>query len=192
MSAPRAGSEDRDRRLVAGGGRLGSEEVADQGDEVEHASPLPEALLAKPQPISPRARALSPRIVSREGLRASSPIGTGCSLPRVAPKSAADFRKMHQTTIRFGDDLWLALEAECGRLDISIAQYVRDSALARLAYGVGHDDGHRFASVFDAVGSRPASDAEARATRRALTEDDAPTEGPGQGQRARASRNKRR
>lgn len=44
---------------------------------------------------------------------------------------------MHQTTVRFGPDLWEALEAECARLGVSAAQYVREAALARLAYTAG-------------------------------------------------------
>lgn len=44
---------------------------------------------------------------------------------------------MHQTTVRFGPDLWQALEQEAQRLGVSVAQYVRDSALARLAYTQG-------------------------------------------------------
>jgi hypothetical protein len=45
---------------------------------------------------------------------------------------------MHQTTIRMGPDLWGALEAECSRLGVSVAQYLREAALARLAYTAGH------------------------------------------------------
>jgi hypothetical protein len=45
--------------------------------------------------------------------------------------------RMHQTTVRFGPDLWEALEAECGRLGVSVAQYLREAALARLAYTAG-------------------------------------------------------
>jgi hypothetical protein len=44
---------------------------------------------------------------------------------------------MHQTTVRFGADLWLALEAEAAALGVSVAQYVREAALARLAYSAG-------------------------------------------------------
>jgi hypothetical protein len=46
-------------------------------------------------------------------------------------------RKMHQTTVRFGADLWEALEDECAELGVSIAQFVRESALARLVYLAG-------------------------------------------------------
>jgi hypothetical protein len=44
---------------------------------------------------------------------------------------------MHQTTVRFGGDLWEALERECAELGVSVAQYVRESALARLMYSAG-------------------------------------------------------
>jgi hypothetical protein len=46
-------------------------------------------------------------------------------------------RKMHQTTVRFGADLWEALEDECAELGVSVAQFVRESALARLVYLAG-------------------------------------------------------
>jgi hypothetical protein len=41
---------------------------------------------------------------------------------------------MHQTTVRFGADLWEALEEECAALGVSVAQYLREAALARLAH----------------------------------------------------------
>ena len=44
---------------------------------------------------------------------------------------------MHQTTIRFGSDLWGALERECAELGVSVAQYLREAALARLMYAAG-------------------------------------------------------
>jgi len=44
---------------------------------------------------------------------------------------------MHQTTVRFSPDLWAALEVECSRLGISSAHYLREAALARLAYTAG-------------------------------------------------------
>jgi hypothetical protein len=44
---------------------------------------------------------------------------------------------MHQTTVRFGADLWGALEEECARLGVSVAQYLREAALARLVYAAG-------------------------------------------------------
>ena len=60
---------------------------------------------------------------------------------------------MHQTTVRFGTDLWEALEVECSRLGISAAQFVREAALARLSYVSGqrgdldYDDALRSAGV---------------------------------------------
>lgn len=47
---------------------------------------------------------------------------------------------MHQTTVRFGGDLWDALEVEAERLGVSVAQYVRDAALSRLSYEAGRRD----------------------------------------------------
>jgi hypothetical protein len=40
---------------------------------------------------------------------------------------------MHQTTVRFGRDLWQALEREAAAAGVSVAQFVRESAVARLA-----------------------------------------------------------
>jgi hypothetical protein len=44
---------------------------------------------------------------------------------------------MHQTTLRFGPDLWSALEAESERMGVSVAQFVRDAAISRLAFSQG-------------------------------------------------------
>jgi hypothetical protein len=44
---------------------------------------------------------------------------------------------MHQTTMRFSPDLWDSVEAECSRLGVSAAQYIREATLARLAYTAG-------------------------------------------------------
>jgi hypothetical protein len=49
---------------------------------------------------------------------------------------------MHQTTVRFTVELWSSLESEAERLGISVAQYVRDAALARLSYDRGRKDEH--------------------------------------------------
>ena len=50
---------------------------------------------------------------------------------------------MHQTTVRFGPDLWVDLEREAAAVGVSIAQYVRDAAAARLNYATERrgDDG---------------------------------------------------
>src|SRR4051794_17910543 len=44
---------------------------------------------------------------------------------------------MHQTTLRFPEDLWEFLEEEARSLGVSVAQYVREAALARAAYDAG-------------------------------------------------------
>jgi Zn-dependent protease with chaperone function len=49
---------------------------------------------------------------------------------------------MHQTTVRFTVELWRSLESEADRLGVSVAQYVRDAALARLSYDRGRKDEH--------------------------------------------------
>jgi Ribbon-helix-helix protein, copG family len=49
----------------------------------------------------------------------------------------ASTKKMHQTTVRFGADLWDALDRECAELGVSVAQFVREAALARLMYMAG-------------------------------------------------------
>lgn len=43
-------------------------------------------------------------------------------------------RGMRATTVRFGTDLWEMLEREAERTGVSVAQYVREAALARVAY----------------------------------------------------------
>ena len=44
---------------------------------------------------------------------------------------------MRATTIRFSPAVWDLLEQEARREGQSVAQYVRDAALFRLAYGMG-------------------------------------------------------
>jgi len=41
---------------------------------------------------------------------------------------------MHQTTVRFSPDLWAVLEDEAVRMGVSIAQYLREAAIARVAF----------------------------------------------------------
>jgi hypothetical protein len=41
---------------------------------------------------------------------------------------------MHQTTLRFGPDLWETLERDAAAAGVSVAQYVRDAALMRVTY----------------------------------------------------------
>lgn len=44
---------------------------------------------------------------------------------------------MRATTIRFTPDLWELLEREARREGVSVAQYVRDAAMFRAAFGLG-------------------------------------------------------
>jgi len=50
--------------------------------------------------------------------------------------------KSHQTTIRFSVQLWRQLEEAAADLDVSVAQYLRDAARARLegAAAARHDE----------------------------------------------------
>jgi hypothetical protein len=64
--------------------------------------------------------------------------------------------KMHQTTVRFGPDLWAALEEESGRLGMSAAQYVRESTLARLSYTLGRTrTGEDYERALEGAGAEP-------------------------------------
>jgi hypothetical protein len=68
-------------------------------------------------------------------------------------------RKMHQTTVRFGPDLWTALEEECARLGVSVAQYVRESALTRIVYAAGRRGDDEFELALElATGTAPGSE----------------------------------
>jgi hypothetical protein len=60
-------------------------------------------------------------------------------------------RKMHQTTVRFGPDLWQEISAEADRAGVSVAQYVRDAALMRLAYTRGREGDPHFEAALSAV-----------------------------------------
>jgi hypothetical protein len=65
---------------------------------------------------------------------------------------------MHQTTVRFGADLWEALERECELLGVSVAQYVREAALARLVYAAGRRGDEAFEAALGAAAeSAPAA-----------------------------------
>jgi hypothetical protein len=68
-------------------------------------------------------------------------------------------RKMHQTTVRFGPDLWGELEVEAARAGVSVAQYVRDAALMRVAYTRGREADPHYGSALEAVASaRPGTE----------------------------------
>jgi hypothetical protein len=66
---------------------------------------------------------------------------------------------MHQTTVRFGRDLWLVLEQEAERLGVSAAQYVREATLARLAYSAAmQDEAVASRAAFEWAGEAPLSE----------------------------------
>jgi len=44
---------------------------------------------------------------------------------------------MRATTIRFTPELWTLLQREATKEGVSVAQYVRDAALFRVAYSAG-------------------------------------------------------
>ncbi len=73
---------------------------------------------------------------------------------------------MHQTTVRFGAELWDMLELEAAQSGVSVAHYVRDAALARLAYSAGRntlqDPDERFAWADPIVTSTLRAAAEGR------------------------------
>jgi hypothetical protein len=58
---------------------------------------------------------------------------------------------MHQTTVRFGTDLWEALESECQELGVSVAQFVREAALTRLVYIAARAGDTEFEHALDLV-----------------------------------------
>jgi hypothetical protein len=68
---------------------------------------------------------------------------------------------MHQTTVRFGPDLWEALERECKELGISVAQYVREAALTRLVYVGARRGDAEFELALDLVAGDAPLDMEA-------------------------------
>jgi len=48
---------------------------------------------------------------------------------------------MHQTTLRFAPEVWAALEVQAARSGVSVAQYVRDATMSRLAFSAGVEHG---------------------------------------------------
>lgn len=74
---------------------------------------------------------------------------------------------MHQTTVRFGRDLWEALEAETARLGVSAAQYLREAALARLSYTAALRGEREYEAALVGVGARLDAEAPSTDVRRA-------------------------
>jgi hypothetical protein len=68
---------------------------------------------------------------------------------------------MHQTTLRFSGELWEALEEECARVGVSVAQFVREAALTRLAYAAGKRGDERYERAMDLAGGEDLHDTEA-------------------------------
>jgi hypothetical protein len=52
-------------------------------------------------------------------------------------RSSCALAHVRATTIRFPNDLWEQLEREAEKQGISVAQYVRDAALYRVAFSAG-------------------------------------------------------
>ena len=76
---------------------------------------------------------------------------------------------MHQTTVRFGPDLWAELAGEAERAGVSVAQYVRDAALMRVSYMRGRERDPHYEAVLEATegadGSRPGTARSRQASR---------------------------
>ena len=70
----------------------------------------------------------------------SDPISPKHKAPGLSRREDAG-SAMKATTVRFSTDLWALLEAEAARTGVSVAQYVRDAALARAAFAAGARSG---------------------------------------------------
>jgi hypothetical protein len=84
-------------------------------------------------------------------------------------------KAMHATTVRFSEELWRMLEAEARASGVSVAQYVREAALTRVAYAAGrrgdplYEAAAKTAGSFADAGDRHLAEAEAmRRASRAL------------------------
>ncbi len=64
-------------------------------------------------------------------------------------------KRMHQTTLRFGADLWDALDAESAVQGVSVAQFVREAALARLMYLAGRRGDPAYEQALELSGAAP-------------------------------------
>ena len=76
--------------------------------------------------------------------------------------TAIGARKMHQTTVRFSEELRQALEQECARVGVSVAQYLREAALTRITYAAGRRGDDDFELALElALGERHSPDSAA-------------------------------
>jgi len=67
------------------------------------------------------------------------------------PTNSVRNRGMQATLIRFGPDLLAAVKAEADRTGVSVAQYVREAVLARVAYTAGRRGDDDFDRALDEV-----------------------------------------
>src|SRR5436190_70638 len=70
------------------------------------------------------------------------------------PGDTVRHRKMQATLIRFGPDLLAVVKTEADRTGVSVAQYVRESVLARIAYTAGRRGDDTFDAALDEVTGR--------------------------------------
>jgi hypothetical protein len=66
-------------------------------------------------------------------------------------------RRMHQTTVRFGKDLWEALELEAEAAGVSVAQFIREAAVARLGYAAARRGDPNWDRTMGTLGAPPPS-----------------------------------
>jgi hypothetical protein len=64
-------------------------------------------------------------------------------------------KSMHQTTVRFSDELWADLAAEADVLGVSVAQFIREAALARLAYSAARRGDRGWEAALRLAGAEP-------------------------------------
>src|SRR5947209_16757040 len=81
------------------------------------------------------------------------------------PTEPGQQRRMRATLVRFGPDLFEELKAEAERSGISVAQFVREAVVARIAYNAGRRGERVSAPVGEAQAARQA----ARVTREEST-----------------------
>ncbi|WP_027007885.1 GAF domain-containing protein [Conexibacter woesei] len=75
---------------------------------------------------------------------------------------------MHASTVRFGGDLWAEIEREAAREGVSVAQFVRDAALLRVATLAARRGDEITLATLDDLAARPSRRAPARRAAAAL------------------------